>query len=352
VRSTQTSTYDYALHVRGYVPTSEFTSGVRLIGKNYTDFGKATLSEIAGEIADLSTYTVFSDISGYNFLTDSASYSTIINTNDEARLSGSGGNVYSHYYADALKSFDATFYNSSITFGKKIGYSGVGFNLAGYGSAISQYVNYYSSLRGTQVAYTDVLSSATGRLNAYVKDRYANVLPTNILSRTRITDPLPFSLLFSTMTAEPYKSFYDEWGLGWNLGFKKEDTTYVTTLVSNTFIKIFDDYIYLRLNPEMNMNSMGVSSKENLALSRETFAEDKKYFAKILLNNFGGFCRAAVQMPKDFAPTLGKYETLSMQLVDRNGVQLVNDDCEYDIVLQINEVVDGTVGTYTTPLGY
>jgi hypothetical protein len=57
-------------------------------------------------------------------------------------------------------------------------------------------------------------------------------------------------------------------------------------------------------------------------------------------------------MPKDFAPTLGKYETLSMQLVDRNGVQLVNDDCEYDIVLQLNEVVDGTVGTYTTPLGY
>jgi hypothetical protein len=352
VRSTQTSTYDYALHVRGYVPTSEFTSGVRLIGKNYTDFGKATLSEIAGEIADLSGYTVFSDLSGYDYLTDSAAYSTIINTNDGIRLAGTGGNVYSHYYADALKSFDDTFYYSSITFGKKIGYAGVGFNLAGYGSAITQYVNYYSSLRGTQVAYTDVLSSATGRLNAYVKDRYANVLPANILNRTRITDPLPFSLLFSTMTAEPYKSFFDEWGLGWNLGFKKEDTPYLTTLVSNTFIKIFDDYIYLRLNPEMNMNSMGVSSKENLALSRETFAEDKKYFAKILLNNFGGFCRAAVQMPKDFSPTLGKYETLSMQLVDRNGLQLVNEDCEYDIVMQINEVVDGTVGTYTTPLGY
>jgi hypothetical protein len=344
--------YDYSFHVRGYVPTSQFTTGLRLIGKNYTDFGTATLAEIGTEIANLAGYQPISDISGYTFITgDLASYSSIINANDQIRLSN--GNFFSHQYADALINFDEQFYYpSSITFGKKIGYAGRTFTLLGYQDSMTQYVGYYSTLRGTQVAYTSVLSTATGRLNEYVVERYGTVLPTNILNRTRITDPLPFSVLFSTYTLPPYSLQFDEWGLGWNLGFTKQDTPYLTTLVSNTFIRIFDDFIYLKLNPEMNMNTMGVTSKEDLALSRDTFAEERKYFAKILLNNFGGFCRAAVQMPKDFAPTLGKYEMLSLQLVDRHGVQISNTDCDYDLVLQITEVVDGGAASYVQPLGY
>ncbi len=344
--------YDYSFHVRGYMPTARMTTGLRLIGKNYTDFGTASLAEIGTEIANLAGYQPISDVSGYTFITsDLASYSSIINRNDQIRLSG--GNFFSHQYADALVNFNELFYYpSSITFGKKIGYAGKTFTLLGYQSAMDQYVGYYSTLRGTQVGYTTVLSTATGRLNEYVVDRYGTVLPTNILNRTRITDPLPFSALFSTYTVPPYSALYDEWGLGWNLGFKKEDTSYLTTLVSNTFIRIYDDFIYLRLNPEMNLNTMGVTSKEDLALTHDTFAEERKYFAKILLNNFGGFCRAAVQMPKDFAPTLGKYELLSLQLVDRNGVQISNVDCEYDLVLQITEVVDGGAASYVQPLGY
>jgi hypothetical protein len=344
--------HDYSFHVRGYMPTVRMTTGLRLIGKNYTDFGTATLGEIGSEIANLAGYQPISDISGYQFITgDLVSYSTIINHNDQIRLTN--GNYFSHQYADALVNFDEQFYYpSSITFGKKIGYAGKAFTLLGYQSAMNQYVGYYSTLRGTQVAYTTVLSTATGRLNEYVVERYGTVLPTNILNRTRITDPLPFSALFSTYTTPPYSLLYDEWGLGWNLGFKKEDTPYLTTLVSNTFIRIYDDFIYLKLNPEMNLNTMGVSAKEDLSLTRDTLAEERKYFAKILLNNFGGFCRAAVQMPKDFAPTLGKYEMLSLQLVDRNGVQISNTDCEYDLVLQITEVVDGGASAYTQPLGY
>jgi hypothetical protein len=87
-------------------------------------------------------------------------------------------------------------------------------------------------------------------------------------------------------------------------------------------------------------------------LSLEAFSEERKYFAKILLNNFGGFCRAAVQMPKDFNPTLGKYDKISLQLVDRNGQQIDNVDCDYDIVLQITEVIDGSVNTFAVQQGY
>ena len=351
VRSTTATNYDYSFHVRGYVPTAGMRTGLRLIGKNYTDFGTATLAEVGSEISSLSGYRVITDASGFAFLNDSAAYSTVINTNDAVRLGG--GNYFSHQYADALVGFDGLFdYPGGITFGKKIGYSGRTFTLNGYQDSLNQYVGYYSTLRGTQVAYTTVLSTATGRLNQYVNDRYANVLPANILSRSRITDPLPFSILFRSKLVEPYLGFYDEWGLGWNLGFAKQDTPYLTTLVSNTFIRIFDDYIYLKLNPEMNLNCMGVSAKEDTSQTLETFSEERKYFAKILLNNFGGFCRAAVQMPKDFNPTLGKYDKISLQLVDRNGLPIDNVDCDYDIVLQITEVMDGSVNAFAVAQGY
>lgn len=346
VRSTQASTVDYSFHVRGYVPTPKFVTGLRLIGKNYTDFGTASLTEVGTEISSLAGYQVISDASGYSYLTSSAQYSTIINTNDAIRLGG--GNFFSHQYADALMRFDSQFYTSSITFGKRIGFAGRTFSLAGYQNAQSQYVIYYSSLRGIQVGYTNVLSSATGRLNEYIQTQYANILPPSFLERNRYTDPLPFSMLFSTYTVPPFSGQVDEWGLGWNLGFPKADTPYLTTHVASTFIRIFDDYIYLQLNPELNANTVGVSAKEDLALTRDTFAEDRKYFAKILLNNFGGYCRAAVYLPKEFAPTLGKYETVSLQLVDRNGTAIANTDCDYSLTLQITELVDGAVSGFAT----
>lgn len=335
------SIYDYAVHVRGYVPTSQFVTGLRMIGKNFTDFGSATLSEIGQEIADLNGYIPISDTLAYELLnsTSTTYYSTIINTNNCLRVGM--GNFYSHQYADALIRFNNVFKYSTITFGKKIGYSGVPFTLTGYQSAITQYSNYYSTIVGTLVQYTEVLSTATGRLNEYVSDRYANILPSLVLNRTRITDPIPFSLLLNSKLESPYNSMFDEWGLGWNLGFIKADTPYLTTQISNTFIRITQEFIYLKLNDEMNLNTLGVSSKEDLSLTREPSAESNKYFAKILLNNFGGFCRAAVQMPKNFSPVLGQFLTLSMQLVDRNGNPIDNNDCDYDIVMEITESTDG-----------
>ncbi len=334
------SIFDYSVHVRGYVPTSQFVTGLRLIGKNFTDFGSATLAEIGDEIADLNGYTPISDSLAYQLLnsTSTAYYSTIINTNNCIRVGM--GNFYSHQYADALIRFNDVFKYSTITFGKKIGYSGVSFTLTGYDNAITQYATYYSTLRGTLLQYTEVLSTATGRLNEYVTERYANILPSLVLNRTRITDPIPFSLLLNSKLESPYNTLFDEWGLGWNLGFIKADTPYLTTQISNTFIRITQEFIYLKLNDEMNLNTLGVSTKENLSLTREPFAESNKYFAKILLNNFGGFCRAAVQMPKNFSPVLGQFLTLSLQLVDRNGNPIDNNDCDYDIVMEITESAD------------
>ncbi len=77
-------------------------------------------------------------------------------------------------------------------------------------------------------------------------------------------------------------------------------------------------------------------------MCQDSAGQDDKYFAKILLNNFGGICRSAVVLPKEFNPVLGKYETISCQLVDKNGQQIDNVDCEYNFVLNITEITNKT----------
>jgi len=337
---------EYAIHMRGYDPIPSFTSGVRIIGKNVTDFGTVGINELASEI---------NSIKGYHPITDSEAnmysksfifaasgmlaYNQAISTNYGILKYNSTTNL-SISYANAITNFDTQF-STTVTFGKTQNYGGVTYTFGGYADAISTYTNVFAYTRSILSTYTIILSTAAGNLNDYVLTRYGSVLPSSILNRNRITDPLPFSLMFSTYTLPPYKNQYDEWGLGYNLGFDKVDTPMRTTVTSDTFIRIVQSYIYLRISPELNMNTMATSGKESLCECRESGGEDAKYFSKILLNNFGSYSQTAVQRPKDFNPALGKYETMSCQLTDKYGNQLSSIDCEYDFVLQIDEITNG-----------
>jgi hypothetical protein len=333
-------TADYAVHVRGYDPIASFNTGIRFIGKNYTDFGTPSFADMINEISSIQGYTYISDSYGNTLVQDPALYSTIYNSNTAILQSS----FVSHAYADALAKFDVQF-STTFVFGSKLGYSGLTVNSINFSTAMVQYINNTSTVNGTLILYTTILSTVTGNLNTYVNDRYSNILPPSFINRNNITAPLPFQFLFLSETPEPYKSLPDEWGLGWNLGFPKIDTAPRTTILSDTFIRIVDDYVYLVINPELNMNMMAVSGKEDLSETRESRGQDQKYFLKIILNNFGGFCRAAVSLPKDFNPVLGKYETLTCQLVNKFGVQLSNRDCDYDFVLQATEINQGPKDT-------
>jgi hypothetical protein len=181
-------------------------------------------------------------------------------------------------------------------------------------------------------------------MDKYITTAYGNIFPSSFLTRTQYTAPIPFQFLFLHNLKEPYLSQFDEWGLGWYLGFPKANVPLVgprTFITSDTFIRIVPDYIYLRLNPAFNINTMAVSAKENLSETRESQGQDVQYFVKIILNDFGGYCRAGVQLDKDFTPVIGKYEIVSCQLVDKNGNQLSNLDCDYDMVLKIVEMTNG-----------
>jgi hypothetical protein len=252
--------------VRAYDPIPRFNTGLRFIGKNYTDFGRPTLWEIATEISSLKGYTPISDGLAGQFINNLYSnilpanvpnygpYTSTISTNNGIRYNTS--NFFSHNYADALINFNTLFVTPApVLFGKTTSFPGVSFSFTGYPDSIAQYVNYYSTITGSLVLYQNILSTATGELNQYVIQRYGSILPSTILSRNQITAPLPFQFLFSTFLTIPYKSMYDQWGLGWNMGFNKADTYPAkTTITSDTFIRIVQDYIYC--NSILNITSI------------------------------------------------------------------------------------------------
>ena len=337
--SVRPSVPEYAVHVRAYDPIPRFNTGLRIIGNNWTDFGSPTLGEISQEINSLNGYQYISDISGSEYLQSTAAYVAIISTNNALRTQH--GNKFSHAYADALTLFNSSMYTST-SFGANADYAGLSFVFNGYQDVLNQYINYYSTLTNQYAVFTTIFSNTTAALNAYTKTVYGTILPSSIVNRTQYTAPLPFQLLLNYKLQAPYSTQYDQWGLGWYLGFPKATvpSTPRTSVKATSFIKIVQNYIYLRLNPAFNINTMAVSGKEDLSETRESQGQDVQYFAKLLLNNFGEFCRAAVQYPKEFAPVLGKFETILCQLVDKNGTQISNLDCEYDMVLQITELTN------------
>ena len=341
----------YVAQVRAYDPIPQMRTGLRIIGKNTTDFGSVSFAQLANEISTLynppmgSSYIPITDADASSFIQDlyassptSDNYLQLVSTNNYARTS-----VYnfSHEYANALVKFDKSF-QISKTFGKNIGYKGTTYTFTGYEDALQQFSTLYNTVQAPYENTVNILSTATGLLTEYAMNRYGKIFPKFALKRNRITDPIPFQFLFSTMLNPPYTTMLEEWGLGYNLGFNKVDTYPPrTTIVSNTFIHIVQDYIYLKLNPELNMNKLAISNKEDLAETHDPSAEDSKYFSKILLNDFASYCRSAVQLPKNFTPVLGKLDTISFQLLNKNGIQIDNADCEFDVVLEVTEIQYG-----------
>jgi hypothetical protein len=315
----------YTIQIRGYVPTVKFLSGIRIVGKNWTDFGEVTLKNLCDEIAEL--------ISGGVSI---ASDGSLIN--DTFRIS----KYYSSDYVRTLLTFNKLFIGTN-TFGR-------GFTNASYGGRViisngfADFLNQYSAL------VTDVSNLATGitqaqnnaivKMKSYISSTYSGILPPLVLSRNKFTDPLTFSIKFQSALIPPYTTAYDQWGLGWNLGFAKIDTPFTTRHIANSFIKIVDDFIYIMLDEYLNLNGLDVSNKEDLSLSRDTFGEKEKYYGKLLLNSFGSFAQTLVQSPKPFTTPVGKLEKLTFRLIDANNRLINNNDCEFNVVLEISEMLD------------
>jgi hypothetical protein len=297
------------LALRGYSPSEDFQTLVRFNLANRYDYGIVNQFNLIQEISSAISTT---NLSNYNpnYVID------LLQFNSSFALT-------SNYGANALSNFAG----STIT-------------TTSYSGFYTAFSTLYTQWLPSSVLVNSVASNVNSNLIAYISTYYGTILPSSIFDRLRITDALPFSLLFSTSVAPQVASNDIFWGLGYNLGFARSDYSNNTVYVAPTFYKILDDYIYLQVNDELSMNRLDVTSREDYNKTLDGTGEVNKYNAKLLLANFGAFAQTAIQNPVNFNPPLSRMDRLTFTWVDANGNAIDNNDCEWSACLQITERKD------------
>ncbi len=214
----------------------------------------------------------------------------------------------------------------------------------------------------TLALYSSITTTVTNRVEDYVLRYYSNIMPPVYFQQSKFFDPVRFNLLFKSSIYPPISNQDQFWGLGYNLGFPKADMSNNTPATADgrtpivgsgtlynaqSFYKILDDYIYLRLNDEFSLNRVDTSGPEDLALSQETAGATKQYYAKLLLSPFGSYSQSMIQNPVALNPPIGRLDRIRFQWVDSTGAVIDNDDCEWSGILQITESLQTQVGDAT-----
>jgi len=298
--------YSY-LAIRGASPTENFKCLTRFYLPGRYDFGFVPLVDISNE-----TITVLQN----------------------------SNSLYNQTYYNVLNSFNKSFIGSK-TFGSTgiAGFPGSNYTFTGFGDFITQYGTIYNTGMSNSSTLSLITSNTLATVANYIKANFTGILPSYVLNRTRFTDPLLFSILFKSGIYPQYAALKDEWGLGWNLGFEKEDTPYTTIQRATSFFKILDDFIYLKMNQELTMNRMDSSAPEDHSITTDATGQTNQYAAKLLLANFGSFAQTMIQNTISFNPPVTSIDRLTFQWVDANNIQINNTDCDWNAVVQITEQV-------------
>ena len=310
----------YYTTLRNYTPTEKSQAILRCSLPNKYDFGYVKLVDLSGEIA----------------------------------ITASSSNLFAPNYYASLTGFNSNFVLSSITFGANIiqGFNGSNFsNITGFGDFYSRFTSLYATYNNQVQQVQAINTSVTSSINTFIQTDLQNILPPTAQNRQRYTDPLTFSILWQSSLTNNYMKKEDNWGLGWNLGYDKVDTPFATVQISQSFFKILDDYINLRLNPEYDMNRVDSGAKENLSLTNEPTGSTKAFHAKLLLANFGSYAQTLISNPVAFSPPLGRMDKITFQWLDATETKIDNSDCEWNVVVQIVEKVE-VVEMQKAPLVY
>jgi hypothetical protein len=311
---------DVALHsnttyiaLRGFSPTESFQTEVRISLTNVYDYGYISINDLIGEIGSINRIP-----EQY-----SASYKAQLSTFDDAFIISGHPAVYgfSSFYAPT------TGFSNFITL-------------------FSTLYAEYTTLASNVNAINDAL---TRSMNNFILIDLQYILPSNILPRTRFTDSLTFSFLWKSglyNVPPDYANLTDAWGLGWNLGYVKEDDIQPATVhpASNMY-KIIDDFLYLRLNPEFNLNRISAGTKENYLDSREPSGLTSYYYCKLLLNGYGQTATTFVHSPIVLNPPISRISKLAFQWLDSKGNLLNIDsatDSDWQMTVNIQENVTST----------
>ena len=296
-------TFNY-LAIRAYSPSETFQSLVRFYLPQRYDFGYISLKDLSNEQLIVRT---------------------VSNVNPD--------------YKSFLTTFNKAFSTNSIYGSQGVpGFSGSNISTVSFGD----FLNQYNIINSANIKNTAILSTVSGlsnaALTALITGDLQNILPSSIANRNRTTDPVEFSIPFSTC-ATPSNAKIEQYGMGYNLGFAFKDTKFNTVHRATSFFKLLDDSIYLRMNEEFGLNKMDISQPENFAETLETTAQSGRYNSKLILNSFGSFATTFVQSPVTFNPPVGKLDKLSFSWYNSAGVLLNNNDCDWSGSVQIVESV-------------
>jgi len=314
----------YYLAIRGYLPSEQFQTMVRFYLPNRYDFRWVTLADISNEIQINNSYMASCNgLSPFNF---NPTYGLALSNFNELFV---GAYIFG---ANIIPGFSGVFYNTHNDVGQV--------TWAGFADFYDAFIYYYSEYFGLFNLINGILATVTSNLNTFIATDLAGILPPNALRRAKFTDPILYSICFQSGNNYAFGGLEEEWGIGWNLGFLKEDTPFLTKHTAASFYKILDDYVYMRLNEEFNMNRIDTTGKENLQETREPTGMVGQYNMKLLLNNFGGYAQTAIINPVGLNPPLGKLDRISVQILDLAGNVIDNSDCEWNACLQITELID------------
>lgn len=299
---------DYYIAVRGWLPTQQFQTMMRFYMPNQYDFG----------------FVRFVDIS------------------NEVQLAKTTPTEFNPTYLNTLLEFNSNFTFTNINFGSNSlqGLSGSNLTSDSFGDFIHKYEVFYNTLSTNSVILSNIQASVKESMNNFIQHDLQYILPSKAVTRQRYTDPLLFQIQWKSQLTPTFVTLDDEWGIGWNLGYAKQDTGFATVQNAPSFYKITDDYIYLRLNPEFNINRMDAGGKENYRTSRETTGTTNQYYCKLLLTSFGGNATTFIHNPITFTPPLYRLTKMEFQWINTQGIVINNNDCEWDMVLNITEAVE------------
>ena len=304
---------DYYIAIRGWLPTEKFQTMVRFYLPNRYDFGYLRFTDISNEIG------LATNLSNM--------------TNPP---------LFNPTYLQTLLAFNSNFVFSNKLFGSNssTGYPGSNLSSIGFGDFLNQYVGYYSTFTANSLILTTIQSSVNASINNFISKDLQYILPPEALQRQRYTDALLFQIRWKSQLTPNYLTIEDEWGLGWNLGYPKQDTPFATIQTAPSFYKIQQDYIYLRLNPEFNINRMDSGGKESYKQTREPSGITNQYYCKLLLTSFGGNATTFIHNPITFQQPINCLRKLEFQWIDANGAVITNNDAEWHMTVNITEYID------------
>jgi hypothetical protein len=260
---------------------------------------------------------------------------------NEPVIALSNGGLFNPTYYTSLGVFNSNFVLSNYNFGYNPtqNISGSNITSTGFGDFLRQYTSLYSLYSSNVAVINTITNSVNTSIQSFINTNLTYIIPEYAKARQAFTEPITFSILWKSALTPTYLKAEDEWGLGWNLGFTKSDTDYSTIHRADSFFKILDDYIYLKLNPEYDMNRIDFGAKENLSQTMESQGQIRGYNGKLLLNTFGNYAQTIIQNPVYFNPSLLRLDKMSFQWIDTVGVPLVNAECEWNAAIQIVEEI-------------